>query len=125
MFVPVRFGISAYQDCCKDYDPDRDEIIELKSTSIVLGIEKNSTYHEETYTDVKSGQIYLASTDGLWETFNLDREMFGMERVHEMIRRHARLSAEEISQKIIDKMIRFRGDERPEDDLTFVVVKVL
>ena len=107
------------------YDPDLNEFIELKSHGMVLGIEKNNTYHEEIYTDVKSGQIYLALTDGLWETFSKDREMFGMERVQDMLRRLAHLSAEEISQRITQEMIAFRGAERPEDDLTFVVIKVL
>jgi serine phosphatase RsbU (regulator of sigma subunit) len=107
------------------YDPQRDEFIELKSRGMVLGIEKNNTYHEETFTDVKSGQVYLALTDGLWETFNKDQEMFGMERVQDMIRRHAHRSAEEISRNITKEMIAFRGKEKPEDDLTFVVVKVL
>jgi hypothetical protein len=107
------------------YDPQRDEFIELKSYGMALGIKKNNTYHEETFTDVKSGQIYLALTDGLWETFNKDGEMFGMERVQEMIRRYSHLSGEKISEKIIEEMIRFRGKVRPEDDLTFVVVKVL
>ncbi len=107
------------------YDPESDEFIELKSTGMVLGLEKNNTYKEETYKDVKSGQIYLALTDGLWETFSRNREMFGMERVQNMIRRHAHLSADEISQNIIEEMIAFRGKERPEDDLTFVVVKVV
>jgi sigma-B regulation protein RsbU (phosphoserine phosphatase) len=107
------------------YDPESDEFIELKSTGMVLGLEKNNTYKEETYKDVKSGQIYLALTDGLWETFNHNREMFGMERVQDMIRRYAHLSAEEISKKIIADMVAFRGKERPEDDLTFVIIKVV
>jgi sigma-B regulation protein RsbU (phosphoserine phosphatase) len=107
------------------YDPERDEFIELKSRGMVLGLEKKNTYHEETFTEVQSGQIYLALTDGLWETFNKDGEMFGMERVREMLRRNAHQSAEKISEKIIAEMIRFRGQVRPEDDLTFVVVKVL
>ena len=106
------------------YDPERDEFIALKSRGMVLGLEKNNTYHEETFADVKSGQIYLTLTDGLWETFNKDQEMFGMKRVHEMIRRHAHLSAEEISESITADLIVFRGKEQPEDDLTFVVVKV-
>jgi sigma-B regulation protein RsbU (phosphoserine phosphatase) len=107
------------------YDPESDEFIELKSTGMVLGLEKNNTYKEETYKDVKSGQIYLALTDGLWETFNHNREMFGMERVQDMIRRYAHLSAEVISKKIIADMVAFRGKERPEDDLTFVIIKVV
>jgi sigma-B regulation protein RsbU (phosphoserine phosphatase) len=107
------------------YDPDRDEFIELKSTSMVLGIEKNNTYTDEIFTDVKSGQIYLVLTDGLWETFNKTGEMFGLERVYDLVRRYAHLSAREISAKITEEATRFRGKERPEDDLTFVVVKVL
>ena len=90
-----------------------------------MGLEKNKTYHEGIFTGVNPGQIYLALTDGLWETFNQDREMFGMQRVQDMIRRHAQRSAEEICRKIVDEMNRFRGKVRPEDDLTFVVVKIL
>ena len=101
------------------------KFIELKSTGIVLGLEKNNTYTEETFTDVKSGQIYLALTDGLWETFNKEGDMFGMQRVHELIRSYAHLSAAEISDKITETVTRFRGQERPEDDLTFVIVKVI
>jgi serine phosphatase RsbU (regulator of sigma subunit) len=107
------------------YDPDSDKFIELKSTGIVLGLEKNNIYTEERFTDVKSGQIYLALTDGLWETFNKDGNMFGMDRVNELIRSYAHLSAAEISDKITEDVTRFRGQERPEDDLTFVIVKVI
>jgi sigma-B regulation protein RsbU (phosphoserine phosphatase) len=107
------------------YDPQSDEFIKLKSTGLVLGLKKNTTYTEETFTDVKPGQIYLALTDGLWETFNKDGDMFGMQRVHDLVRRYAHLSAAEISDKITENVNRFRGEERPEDDLTFVVVKVL
>ena len=107
------------------YDPQSDEFIELKSTGMVLGLEKNYTYTEERFMDVKSGQIYLALTDGLWETFNKDGDMFGLERVQELIRSYAHLSAAQISDKITEDVTRFRGQERPEDDLTFVIVKVL
>ena len=94
-------------------------------TGMVLGLKTDNTYTEEKFTDVKSGQIYLALTDGLWETFNKDGDMFGMQRVHELIRSYAHLSAAEISAKITEDVTRFRGKKRPEDDLTFVIVKVL
>jgi serine phosphatase RsbU (regulator of sigma subunit) len=51
--------------------------------------------------------------------------MFGMDRVNELIRSYAHLSAAEISDKITEDVTRFRGQERPEDDLTFVIVKVI
>ncbi len=107
------------------YDPDEDRFIRLKSTGLVLGIEKGKTYTENIFTDVKSGQIFLALTDGLWETFNKNGDMFGMQRVHELIRRYAGLPADEISRNITTELSHFRGKSSPEDDLTFVVVKVL
>jgi sigma-B regulation protein RsbU (phosphoserine phosphatase) len=107
------------------YDPQSDEFIELKSTGMVLGVKKNNTYTEERFMDVKSGQIYMALTDGLWETFNKDGDMFGLERVQELIRSYAHLSAAQISDKITEDVTRFRGQEKPEDDLTFMIVKVL
>ncbi len=57
--------------------------------------------------------------------FNKTGEMFGLERVYDLVRRYAHLSVREISAKITEEAIRFRGKERPEDDLTFVVIKVL
>jgi serine phosphatase RsbU (regulator of sigma subunit) len=107
------------------FDPGEDRFIELKSNGIVLGLEKGVTYNEHIFADVKSGQVYLAATDGLWETFNKDGEMFGMDHIRNLIRRYAHLSAQEISDKITAEVSRYRGKEKPEDDLTFVVVKVL
>ena len=107
------------------YDPHKDRFIKFKGADLVLGIEKDKTYIENIFTEVKSGQIFLAATDGLWETFNTDGEMFGMLRVHDLIRRYAGLPANEISMKMTTEISDFRGKLSPEDDLTFVVVKVL
>jgi sigma-B regulation protein RsbU (phosphoserine phosphatase) len=60
----------------------------------------------------------------LWEAFSGDGEMFGKDRVHDLIRRFANRSAAEISEQINAELTRFLGAKSPEDDLTFVIVKV-
>ena len=51
--------------------------------------------------------------------------MFGLDRLQEVIRKHAAESAEEIQQKVIDALRTFQGDAPQEDDITLVVVKFL
>ena len=107
------------------YDPAKGKDVELKSKSVSLGLLKNVTYKEQCYQHVTSGQIYMALTDGLYESFNKDGKMFGKERVRDLIRRNAHHSAAEIGQEIEEALIRFRGKSSLEDDYTFVIVKVL
>ena len=71
------------------------------------------------------GQIMLIGTDGLWEAKDPSGEMFGKDRVRNLIRRFANLSAVKISEGINAELSRFLGAKSPDDDLSFVVVKVL
>ena len=107
------------------YDQTEKRFIELKSSSMSLGLKKEVVYEEHHFTNVREGQIYMALSDGLPETFNTSGEMFGMQRVQNLIRQCAHLSTAEICRQINTEVSRFRGDESPQDDLTFVLIKVL
>jgi len=106
------------------YDPAEEGFIEITSNGMSLGLKKSVSYEEHLFTDVKPGQIYMALTDGLYEAFNSDGEMFGKDRVRELIRNSADMSANEITDRINRERARFLGDTSPDDDLTFVIVKV-
>jgi sigma-B regulation protein RsbU (phosphoserine phosphatase) len=106
------------------YDPVVSSFVDLKSKSVSLGLMKDINYREQHLTP-KEGQIFIALTDGLSETFNKDGVMFGKERVCNLIRQYAHLSAAELTQEIEAQLTRFRGESSPEDDHTFVIVKVL
>jgi len=67
----------------------------------------------------------MALTDGLFEAFNKDGEMFGKDRVRNLIRNSANLSANEITKRINRELARFLGDSSTNDDLTFVITKLL
>ena len=51
-------------------------------------------------------------------------QMYGMDRLHDTIRRTVNLSADKISGEIRDELARFRGSSSQDDDVTFVIVKV-
>ena len=107
------------------FDRAEDRFIELNGKSMSLGVVKEIKYKEQVFNEVRSGQIYLALTDGLWETFSPGGEMFGMDRVRDLIRRYADLPAAEIVEKILAELSDFRGQSSLEDDITFVIVKVI
>ena len=115
---------SAGHDAPFVYDPVEGRFHELNGSNMSLGLKKKADYEEHIFKDMKSGQIYLASTDGLWEAFNKNEEMFGKDRVRELIRRSAHLSAREICDRITAELSNFLGGTSLDDDLTFVIVKV-
>jgi len=116
---------SAGHDAPFVYDPAEGRFYELNGSNLSLGLKKKADYEERMFSDVKAGQVYMASTDGLWEAFNPNDEMFGKERVRNLIRRCADLSAVEICERMNTELSNFLGDATPDDDLTFVIVKVL
>jgi sigma-B regulation protein RsbU (phosphoserine phosphatase) len=107
------------------YDQETESFIELQGSGYPIGMIEGVSYDEYDFTSVKSGQVYVVSTDGIWETVNPDGEFFGIDRFRELIQRHAHLSATEISRRISEELEVYRGGSKQKDDIAFVVIKVL
>ncbi len=108
------------------YDGQDDTFLEPTGEGgLPLGIVDGAEYEENTFTNLRTGQIFLASTDGLWETTNDQDEQYGKQRVCEMIRQNRHKTAAELSDLTRTSVETFRGELLPDDDVTFVVVKVL
>jgi len=105
------------------YDPDTGQFDELKGHGLALGVDYTFEYDEFNRT-LSPGQIVLIGTDGIWEMHNEAGEMFGKDRVKEIIQTNTSLTAKEIIAAISDSLNRFRGNRQPEDDVTMVVIKV-
>jgi len=104
------------------YSPDSDQFGELKGEGIPLGIEQDRRYEESTAL-IKPGQILVLTTDGIMETHNQEGDMFGKDRIKEVIRRNADLDAEGIHRAMFTAAENFRGKAPREDDVTLVVAK--
>jgi sigma-B regulation protein RsbU (phosphoserine phosphatase) len=78
----------------------------------------------DSFEDLPEGQIIVLGTDGIWEAHNPKGEMFGKDRLNDVIRRNSTVSAKKIVDAIIDTLQRFQKDQEPEDDVTLVVIKI-
>lgn len=107
------------------YDPAQDSFQELDGDGMALGVVEDLHFQEYTHDGWAPGSVVVVGTDGVYETSNGERQMFGRERLRELIRQHAAEPAEAIQKVIIDTLQAFRGDAPQEDDITLVVVKLL
>lgn len=107
------------------YNPQEDTFIEMELGGIPLGIMDSQEYTEHVYDKLQSGQVILAATDGVWEAQNKEGNMFGKDRVHSVIRKNADRSAEEINMALQNELNDFLQDISQDDDITYVIIKVL
>ena len=97
---------------------------ELRGTGIALGIESAYEYNSEAISEFKKGQILLIGTDGLWETQSDSGEMFGKDRLQDLIRQSANKSSQEIISVIVNALKNFRQSVKQDDDITLAVIKM-
>ena len=95
-----------------------------RGKGIALGVNEDALFQNNEKTGLDSGQIIFLSTDGIWEARNPEKEMFGKNRVCEILRRHASSGAEAIVEAIINELHRFTRGVKIEDDVTLVVIKL-
>ena len=117
---------SAGHDAAIIFDPAADRFAEeRRAAGFPLGLMDDAEYSEETFGPLREGQVITVGTDGVWETPNAAGEQFGKPRLRAAIRAASAGTAREIVAAILEALAKFRGDCRPVDDVTFVVVKVL
>jgi sigma-B regulation protein RsbU (phosphoserine phosphatase) len=99
------------------------EIIELSTGGTVIGL-----FPELDYTDAEielhPGDLLVAFTDGVTEAHDPQDEEFGEDRLKEILRSTAGMSAEAVSAALSARMREWIGDAEQYDDLTFVVLAV-
>jgi serine phosphatase RsbU (regulator of sigma subunit) len=69
------------------------------------------------------GDILVASSDGLTEAANLQKEMFGEERLREIIQRDAHSGSHAIEKSFLKAIQDFTQGTPQTDDITFVIVE--
>ena len=116
--------VRAGHDPAVFYDPATGSFEELRGSGMALGVDAEGQYAQNVKSNLKPGQIILLGTDGIWETQNPDGEMFGKNRVCEIIRKKSNAAAEKILDTIVTEVQRFRKKLDPADDITLVVIKI-
>jgi phosphoserine phosphatase RsbU/P len=94
----------------------------LNAGGPILGVFPEAVY-EEGRIDLAEGDVIFFYTDGASEGKNPAGEEFGVERLEDLLKRHAGRSAGEIRLAIQEEILR-HCDGKAEDDVTLVVLKV-
>jgi len=97
-------------------------IEELLPTGIILGAQENRHFDSATIS-IGTGDVVVMYTDGVTESINAAEELFGEERLKEIIRASAGLPAEVIVERILAGVRKHTGDMPQFDDITLLVIR--
>jgi sigma-B regulation protein RsbU (phosphoserine phosphatase) len=116
--------VRAGHDPAMFYDPHTDSFEKLRGAGMALGVNADGYYREYRKTDLKKGQIIVLASDGLWEARNPKDEMFGKDRIFQIVRSNSGAAARKILTSCFNALKVFLDDRPLEDDVTLVVIKI-
>jgi sigma-B regulation protein RsbU (phosphoserine phosphatase) len=91
---------------------------------MIVGIMPGRPY-EAQERQLSPGDALVLYTDGVTEAFNINHEMFDVERLVEVVRAHRTVSAQELVETIEAEVTAFAGEAPQSDDLTLLVMRCL
>lgn len=106
------------------YRKRSDEFIELYTVGNPLGWLKDLKLEEKDF-QLEKGDRIIFYTDGIIECRDVERAMFGEERMRDFIREHAAMSSKDFSDNLIDRLKTFTKSGIFDDDITLVVLDVM
>ncbi len=105
------------------YHPQDSCITQLLPTSAAVGLVEYFNPSTESL-NLYPGDVLLLYTDGVTEARNDVGEFFGLDRLAELIKRSADLPSVEMVRTIRQGMETFMNGYTPQDDTTFVAIKI-
>jgi sigma-B regulation protein RsbU (phosphoserine phosphatase) len=99
-----------------------DEDDRLRATGQILGPFPNEKYRAD-FTIMRKGDILLLYTDGITEAPDEHRQLFGEQRLVNLLRIHKSKSPREICQYILQEVQTYSRSGEYSDDRTVVVIK--
>lgn len=95
---------------------------QLVAGGCFLGIMEFVDYETENL-EVEKGDTLLVLTDGVTDTHNAQKQVFGMERVIATVQRNLHLPPEELRDELYEATLLFRGPEEQFDDVTILIAR--
>lgn len=95
----------------------------LKNGGMIIGLMESTPYETETVS-LKSGDCLVMYTDGITEALDPYDDLFGEERLLQVVQQASHLTAQGLLDYILDAVIDFTHGYLQSDDLTLVVLKV-
>ncbi len=97
--------------------------VRLNVGDLILGVEEDTRYDEETIELRGSARIVIVS-DGVTEAFDPSEEQYGTDRIEEMMSNIPTSSARELVQEFETSLATFRKGRKAFDDTTLLVAQL-
>jgi sigma-B regulation protein RsbU (phosphoserine phosphatase) len=94
----------------------------LEASGVAMGLFEHARYAVESVV-LEDGDILVLYTDGITEVIDEHEQEFGEERLEELVIHNLSLTAQELTNLIIDAACAFATEEEAVDDETLVVFK--
>ncbi|MFQ5750813.1 MAG: GAF domain-containing SpoIIE family protein phosphatase [bacterium] len=104
------------------YLDKQDQFHPLEIGGLVLGILPDCPF-DEGKVELHAGEIIVIFSDGVTEAENELEDLFGEQRLRQIIRENKELTANQIINKIYNGVNDFAGGKSQYDDITMVVIK--
>jgi len=105
------------------YDRKRDTFKQVPATSVPLGVSVEADYSEIVRYDFSPGDIAVIVTDGFFEATNHHQEMFGLDRLINVLHRDRDLPADQMIHRLHGEIMSFVGGFPQQDDYTAIVIR--
>jgi sigma-B regulation protein RsbU (phosphoserine phosphatase) len=92
-------------------------------TGMVLGVLAGQEFDRGGPIELEPGDLLFLRTDGVDETMNANREMFGEARLLEVLAAGSGLDADTVLERVDQARRDFAGSAVPDDDLTMVAIR--
>jgi serine phosphatase RsbU (regulator of sigma subunit)/cytochrome b561 len=74
--------------------------------------------------DVHPGDVIVLHSDGIYETRNAGEDVYGLDRIAQVIREQGGGTAEELREALLADVAAFRGTREQDDDITLVICRL-
>jgi serine phosphatase RsbU (regulator of sigma subunit) len=89
-----------------------------------LNLKGFKSFAETASIDLEPGDVLLLYTDGVIEATNADHELFGEERLAELLHDSHQRSPQELIELIFQQVRLFSGSQHFSDDVSLIVMQV-
>jgi predicted ATPase/serine phosphatase RsbU (regulator of sigma subunit)/tRNA A-37 threonylcarbamoyl transferase component Bud32 len=100
------------------------ELIDTMDLGFPVGLDEEiADFVNQVTVPLNAGDVVVLYTDGITEAENLDGQMYGQERLCEIIQQNWQQTAQEIIEVVIAAVRQFIGEQKVFDDITLLVLK--
>jgi sigma-B regulation protein RsbU (phosphoserine phosphatase) len=100
----------------------RDTIELVEVTGTVVGAFPLAKY-EEKKIRLESGDILVSYTDGITEPENVYGEMFGEQRLQDVLLKYSSAESKEMIARVMEAVLQWTGAGELQDDMTMVIAR--